>query len=67
MVALWESDGNSHDHSVVARSAPSSCTMINPGTSTGRMPEKVFVIARASVTAGFANEVDAVNQYALVM
>jgi hypothetical protein len=37
------------------------------GTSAGRMPEKVFVSDRASVTAGFANEVEAVNQYAAVM
>src|SRR4051812_17521680 len=31
------------------------------------MPVKVSVSVRASVTAGFANEVDAVNQYAAVM
>jgi hypothetical protein len=31
------------------------------------MPAKEFVAARASVTAGLANEVDAVNQYAAVM
>ena len=31
------------------------------------MPESVSVTERASVTAGFANDVDAVNQYALVM
>ena len=40
---------------------------MKPGASTGRMPENVFVAARASVTAGLANEVDAVNQYAAVM
>jgi len=31
------------------------------------MPLKVSVAARARVTAGFANDVDAVNQYAAVM
>ena len=31
------------------------------------IPEKVFVIDRAIVTAGFANDVEAVNQYAAVM
>src|SRR5262245_20920764 len=31
------------------------------------MPAKVSVRARATVTAGLANEVDDVNQYALVM
>jgi hypothetical protein len=40
---------------------------MNPGASAGRMPAKVSLAARASVTAGFANEVDEVNQYAAVM
>ncbi len=31
------------------------------------MPANVSLAARASVTAGFANDVDAVNQYAAVM
>ena len=37
------------------------------GTSPGRIPADVSVADRASVTAGFANEVEAVNQYAAVM
>ena len=37
------------------------------GTSTGRMPANVLLAARAIVTAGFANDVDDVNQYAAVM
>ena len=37
---------------------------MKPGASSGRIPEKVSVAARAIVTAGLANEVDAVNQYA---
>ena len=32
------------------------------GASEGRMPAKVSVADRASVTAGFANDVEAVNQ-----
>jgi hypothetical protein len=35
---------------------------MNEGASEGAMPEKVFVRERARVTAGFAKEVDAVNQ-----
>jgi hypothetical protein len=34
------------------------------GTWDGEMPAKVFDRARAIVMAGFANEVDEVNQYA---
>jgi hypothetical protein len=34
----------------------------NPGASAGRMPANVFVSERAIVTAGFANEVEGVNQ-----
>src|SRR5438309_2988453 len=40
---------------------------MNPGASAGRMPVKVSEAARASVTAGLANDVDDVNQYAAVM
>jgi hypothetical protein len=40
---------------------------MNPGTSTGRIPANESLAARASVTAGFAKDVDAVNQYAAVM
>src|SRR5688572_24125102 len=59
--------GTSQRNIRVAAVAPSSCPMTNPGTSAGRMPAKVSVNARAIVTAGFANDVDAVNQYAAVM
>jgi hypothetical protein len=37
------------------------------GASAGRIPEKVLLAARAAVTAGFANDVEDVNQYAPVM
>ena len=35
---------------------------MNPEASAGRMPAKVSVADRASVTAGLANDVEAVNQ-----
>src|ERR1044071_5558417 len=37
---------------------------MNVGTSAGLMPANVFVKDRAIVIAGFAKDVDAVNQYA---
>jgi hypothetical protein len=40
---------------------------MKPGASAGRMPANVSESERASVTAGLANDVDAVNQYAAVM
>jgi len=36
---------------------------MKPGASLGAMPAKVLLSARAMVTAGFANDVDEVNQY----
>ena len=59
--------GTSHLNSTVAIAAPNICAAINPGTSLGRIPANVSVAARASVTAGLAKDVDAVNQYAAVM
>jgi hypothetical protein len=40
---------------------------MNAGASTGLMPDKVLLAERARVTAGFANDVEAVNQYAAMM
>lgn len=40
---------------------------MKPGTSAGAMPAKVSLKDRAIVTAGFAKDVDAVNQYAPTM
>jgi len=40
---------------------------MKPGLSAGRMPEKVSLSDLPIVTAGFANDVDAVNQYAAAM
>src|SRR5260221_2316019 len=59
--------GSSQRARNVAAAAPASCAATKPGTSTGRIPANVSLAARAAVTAGFANEVDAVNQYAAVM
>ena len=59
--------GASHRKSAVAAAAPASCAAMNPGASAGRIPANVSLAARASVTAGFANDVDEVNQYAAVM
>src|SRR6185369_109819 len=46
----------------VAVTPPASWAKTKPGVSTGRIPAKVSLKERASVTAGFANDVDAVNQ-----
>ena len=40
------------------------CAAMNPGASTGRIPANVSVSVRAMVTAGLANDVEAVNHYA---
>jgi hypothetical protein len=40
---------------------------MNAGASAGRIPANVSDAERASVTAGLANDVEAVNQYAAVM
>jgi hypothetical protein len=59
--------GTSHRKSNVDAKAPKSCATTNSGTSLGRIPAKVSLTDRAIVTAGFAKDVEDVNQYALVM
>src|SRR5579862_5349397 len=44
--------------------APTTWAITKGATSCGRMPEKVPVRDRATVMAGLAKDVDAVNQYA---
>ena len=61
------SNGTSQRKRIVAVKAPRSCATMKPGASTGRIPANVFVNARASIMAGLAKEVEAVNQYAPVM
>jgi hypothetical protein len=46
----------------VAATAPKIWPPMNSGTLRGEIPAKVSVIARANVTAGFANDVEDVNQ-----
>ncbi len=52
----------SQANSQVASSAPTIWQRMKAGASIGRMPLKVSVRLRAMVTAGLANEVEAVNQ-----
>src|SRR6266567_1147829 len=51
----------------VAATPPANCASTNGKTSAGRIPENVSLSDLAIVTAGFANDVDAVNQYAAMM
>src|SRR5262245_62847723 len=64
--AISGSVGTSQRKSPVAAAAPSSCATMNAGASTGRIPANVSLAARARVTAGVANDVEAVNQLAAV-
>lgn len=57
----------SQPKATVATAAPINCAKMKAGVSAGRIPANVLVNALAAVTAGFANEVDAVNQYAAAM
>src|SRR5271170_4563687 len=55
-------DGNSQFAKARAHNAPRNSAAMKPGASSGLIPEKVLVKARAIVTAGLAKDVDAVNQ-----
>jgi hypothetical protein len=46
---------------------PTSCAAIKAKTPCGAMPAKLLKLNRVMVTAGFANEVDALNQQADVI
>jgi hypothetical protein len=46
----------------VAAIAAANCTAAKAATCSSAMPEKLTVNPRASVTAGFAKDVDEVNQ-----
>ena len=54
--------GHSQAPMPTAAVIPTSCAAINASTPAGAMPAKVLDSARATVTAGLANDVDAVNQ-----
>src|SRR5690349_18487786 len=51
-------------HNRKPSAAPASSAPMNAGTSTGRIPANVSLSERPIAMAGFANEVEEVNQYA---
>ena len=51
----------------MATAMPSNCMSTKGGTELGAMPAHVFENIRPTVTAGFANAVELVNQYAAPM
>jgi len=59
--------GHSQRDAISPAAAPRSCAAMNPGAPAGEIPANVSDMTRATVTAGLAKEVDAVNQYAEVM
>jgi hypothetical protein len=59
--------GHSQAPTPTATAIPASCAAMNAGTPAGAIPANVSESARATVTAGLAKDVDAVNQYAEVM
>src|SRR4051794_12664840 len=59
----FASGARSHVVTAIPTSAPAVCATTNIGAFEGAIPEKVSVNERATVTAGFAKEVEAVNQY----
>ena len=52
MQSVGNGRGSSQRNTSVAAAAPSSCARMNAATSSGRIPAKVLLAARASVTAG---------------
>src|SRR6185503_5748655 len=59
-VALRSNTCSSH----APATPPTAWAAMKPGVSAGRMPANVSLSARPMLMAGFANDVDAVNQYA---
>ena len=54
--------GHSQAAAATATSIPTSCATMKASTPAGAIPAKVSDRERAMVTAGLANDVDAVNQ-----
>ena len=50
-----------------ATTRPTNCITMNIGADPGLIPANEFERVRAIVTAGFANDVEDVNQYAPVI
>jgi len=64
-IARWRPSSplnQSHLPTVTAAAMPASCATMNEGTPAGAIPAKVLESERAMVTAGLANDVEAVNQ-----
>ena len=59
---LPPSRAQSHLPTITAIAVPANWAAINANTWDGAMPAKVSVSDRAMVTAGLANDVEAVNQ-----
>ena len=59
--------GHKRGASATATSMPASCATMNAVTLAGAIPANESDNARARLTAGLANDVEAVNQYAAVM
>ena len=59
---LWAFGSISQPMHTQATKAPITWAIMKPARLAGLMPEKVFVMDRAIATAGFAKEVEAVNQ-----
>jgi hypothetical protein len=71
MSANWDSDHTGSRQSqwptLTAATIPVNCAMIKAATSAGAIPVNVSESDRTIVTAGLANDVEEVNQYAAVM
>jgi hypothetical protein len=65
--AVSGNEGMSHRIRTVAAIAPHICAAMKNGASMGRIPAKVLETALGMVTAGFANDVEEIKQYAAVM
>jgi len=60
--ASFGKDGTNQRNRSVAAAAPHNWAAMNPGASGGRIPAKVSLAHRASVTAGLAKDVEDVYQ-----
>ena len=59
---LWRQDLPSRPCTATPMAAPANSAATKAGTSAGAMPAKLSVNMRPKAAAGFANDVDAVNQ-----
>src|SRR5262245_46525305 len=60
--SAWSGLRHSQPDRIAASAVPSSWAATNAATASGAMPANVFDSERASVTAGLAKDVEAVNQ-----